>query len=80
MHSGTPALKVTAAVGVDSVGDPSVKSARHATSVPLYSDLAGMVSVCTKAPFSLIEPVVMSGNCTSDDPFTLQPMIPSGDV
>ena len=80
MHSGTPAIKVTVAGGVDSGGVPSVKRARHTTTVPLYSDLAGMVSVYTKAPFSSIEPVVMSGNCTSDDPFTLQPMIACGDV
>ena len=66
--------------GVDSVGDPSVKNARHTTSVILYSDLAGMISKYTLAPFSTLELVVMLGNSPTDDPFTLQPITASGDM
>ena len=61
--------------GVLSGRDPLLKTASHTTSVPLYSDLAGMVSMNTLAPFSLTELVVMLGNCSSDESFTLQPMI-----
>ena len=60
--------------GVISVGDPSVKSATHSTSVPLDSDLAGMVRVDTIAPFSVIALVLMPGNSPVSNPFTLQPM------
>ena len=62
--------------GVTSVVDVS-KSALQTTSVPLY--LAGMVSVSTRPPFSLIEPVMMSGNCPDKDPFTLQTIMASSD-
>ena len=63
------------------IGDPSLKTARHTTSVPLYSDLAGMDNVYTTVPFSMINPVVMSGNAlTGDNTFILQPIIAPGDV
>ena len=42
--------------GVLSEGDPSSKVARQTTSVPLYTEMAGMVSVSTNVPsLSLIE-------------------------
>ena len=66
--------------GVNSVGDPSKKTATHITAIPLYSDLAGMVSVYTIVPFSEIKFDMMSGNTPDDDPFTSQPMIASDDV
>ena len=62
------------AAGVLSVGDPSRKIARHTTTVPLYCGSAGMVSVYTMLPFSLIEPELMSGNCLTGKPFTIQVM------
>ena len=72
---------ISVAGGVDSVRDPSMKNAMHSTPVPLYSDLAGKISVYTIVPFSLIEPVVMSGKKSpGNDPFTNQPMIASDDV
>ena len=72
---------VSVAGGVDSGGLPSLNIATHTTIVPLYSDLAGMVSVyIIIASFSLTEPDIMSGNCPSGKPFTFQPMIASDDV
>ena len=60
--------------GVSSDGDPSSNRATHTTSVPLYSRVAGIVSVFTRVPLSLVEPVVISGNCPTHDPFILQLM------
>ena len=40
-------ISITVAAGVASYGDPSVKTARHTTSVRLYSDLAGIINVYT---------------------------------
>ena len=71
---------VSIAGGVDSVGLPSIKIAMHTTTVPLYSDLAGMVSVYIIAPFSLTEPDIMSENRPTVEPFTLHLMIASDDV
>ena len=81
MRVATTILAKTISVtgGVLSGRDPLMKTATHSTTVPLYSDLAGMVSVYTRLPFSLIEPAVMSGNCPTGDPFTLQTMIASVD-
>ena len=73
-------VMVSVAGGVDSGGFPSIKCATHITIVPLYFDLVGMVSVYTTLPFSLIEPELMLGNCTTDEPFTLHPIIASDDV
>ena len=53
-------------------GDPFTKNASHTISVPLYSDLAGMVMVLTTLPLSLIELITMSVNCPADEPFTTQ--------
>ena len=72
-------MNTTIAGDDDLGGDPSKKSATHTTSVPLYSDMAGMVSVYTRVPVSVIEPVVMSGNCPTDDPFTVHVTRASGD-
>ena len=68
------------AAGVLSVGDPSRKIARHSTTVPLYCGSAGMVSVYTVLPLSLIEPDLMSENRSTSEPFTLQVMRASNDV
>ena len=73
-------VNIMVAAGVTSVRDPSVKTARHSTTVPLYCGSAGMVSVSTLPPFSMIEPELMSGNSPSGEPFTLQVMIASDDV
>ena len=57
--------------------DPSIKTATHTTSVPLYSGLAVMVRVYTRAPSSSLPvPGVISGKefCVTKDPFTLQTM------
>ena len=52
-------VKVTG--GVPSVGVPSKKVARQTTSDPLYTGMAGMVSVSTNVPLlSLIEPQTRS--------------------
>lgn len=60
--------------------DPSSEDAKQTTSVSLYSDLAGMVSVSvTTVPFSLIEPLMMSGKCLKEVPFTLQLISGSGE-
>ena len=71
---------VNVVVGVTSVRYPSKKSATHTTTVPLYSDLAGMVTTNTglkRVPVSMTELVVMSGKNPTAVPFTLQPMIAS---
>ena len=82
-HSNHPyqpvSNKIMVATGVTSVGDPSVKTARHSTTVPLYCGSAGMVSVYTLLPFSLTEPDMMSGNSPNGELFTLQVMIASDD-
>ena len=49
--------------GGDLSGGASKNVARHTTSVSLYSDLAGMDSVCTIVPFSLTKSVTTPGNC-----------------
>ena len=75
-----PAIIINITGGVASVGDPSRKTATHITTVPLYSDLAGIVNVYTSIfPLPEVEPVAMSGNCPIDDPFTVQQMIASSD-
>ena len=66
--------------GDTSVGDPLRKTATHSTTVPLYCGSAGIVRVSTLLPSSFTEPGLMSGNCPTDDPFTLQTMIASDDV
>ena len=71
-------VSVTAGVSSMTGGDPS-KTARHTTSVPLCSEVAGMVSVFTTMPLSLVEPVVISGNRPTGDPFTRQVMSVSVD-
>ena len=53
-------------------GDPFRKYASHTISVPSYSDMAGMVRVLTKLPLSMVEPIVMSGNCPDGKPLTSQ--------
>ena len=68
------------AAGVTSVGDPSRKAATHSTTVPLYCSSAGMISVSTNLPFSLTVVDLMSGNCLTGEPFTLQSTIASGDI
>ena len=65
--------------GVTACRDPLMKSASHVTSVPLYFDLAGIVSVDTRLPFSLVKPGVMLGNSPTDDLFTIQAMVASSD-
>ena len=62
------------AAGDTSVGDPSKKTATHTTTVPLYCGSAGMVRVSTIVPLSFTEPDLISGNCSSGKPFTLQMM------
>ena len=60
VHINKPINNITG--GVVSEGDPPVKRARQTTSVPLYTDMAGMVSVSTNVPsLSLIEPTLTSG-------------------
>ena len=65
---------IIVASGVTSDGDPLKKAATHSTLVPLYCCSAGMVSVYTMLPLSFTEPGLMSGNCPTDEPFTLQVM------
>ena len=73
-------VKNMVAGGVTSGGDPSRKKATHTTTVPLYCGSAGMVRVDTMLPFSFTEPGVMSGNCPTNEPFTLQTMSALDDV
>ena len=72
-------MMVSVTGGLTAGRDPLVKSASHITSVPLYFDLAGMVSVDTRLPFSLVKPGVMSGNSPTGVLFTLQTMLASSD-
>jgi hypothetical protein len=53
--------------------DPVAETTKHTTSVPLNSDLAGIISVSViVVPFSLIEPRVTPGKFRIKDPFILQ--------
>ena len=53
---GEVAVNIMIAAGVLSVGvSPSRKTARHTTTVPLYCDSAGMVSVSILLPCTLID-------------------------
>ena len=73
-------VKNMVAGGDTSVGDPSMKTATHSTTVPLYCGSAGMVRVSTLLPSSLMEPCLMSGNCPIGNPFTSQVMKALNDV
>ena len=68
-------VKNMVAGGDTSVGDPSKKIATHSTTVPLYCGWAGMVRVYTMLPFSLTKSVLISENCLTVKPFTLQEII-----
>ena len=60
-------------------GRDSAMNATHTTFVPLYFGVAGMISVFTRVPLSLAEPVVISGNCPTGDSFICQLMKASAD-
>ncbi len=63
--------------GVTSWGDPSKKVAKQTTSAPLYSGIAGIVSVSISMPLlSRMKPLSMSGYSLEDDPFISQ-LIPA---
>ena len=69
-------VKNMVAGGDTSVGDDSPKKiATHSTTVPLYCGSAGMVRVYTMLPFSLTKSVLISENCLTVKPFTLQEII-----
>ena len=56
-----------------------MKVARQTTSVPLYTGMAGMVSVSTNVPsLSLIEPTMTSEYRVLEVPLTCQSMMASG--
>ena len=68
---------ISVAAGVDSVGDPSVNTAKHFIIVPLYSGMAGMCSASTRVPLLSWMELVTSGYSAIGDPLIRQPIIAS---
>ena len=72
---------ISVAGGAVSVGDPPTKTGTHSITLPMYSDLVGIVSVCTTVlAFVGIEPGLMSGNHPMGVPFTSQPTTAPDDM
>ena len=57
-----PGNTVSVAGGDDSDGNELKKTAIQTTSVLLYTGRAGMDSICTVAPFSILDDVTISGS------------------
>ena len=72
-------MRVKVTDGVSSLAGPSIKIAKHITTVPLFSSMAGMVKVLPLrlVPFSLSIVLTSSapGKSPDSNPFTNQPKI-----
>ena len=70
-------MRVKVTGGVSSTKPPK-EPAKHITTVPLFSWMAGMDRVPTLVPFSLIITSSAPGKPPDGDPFTIQPRITLG--
>ena len=70
-------MRVRVTDGVSSLAGPSIKIAKHITTVPLFSSMAGMVMVLTfrLVPFSFVLTSSAPGKSPDGNPFTNQPKI-----
>ena len=79
VYINKPIKNINITGGVLSEGDPSSKVATQTTSVPLYTGMAGMVSVSTNVPpLSLIELTMISEYRLMGVPLISQRMKASG--